>query len=136
MTVSKEYVPANLLGKSVSKSSFKPLFEKDENENIIYEEGDDGVVSSLPTEDRVDIDNRNVINNDQDRYEPFVKVRNDKKFALIGESSKLNSCARSRSMTNIYFNKTKQSHYERDAHFNQNENTEDSIEIENKKVEK
>lgn len=33
-----------------------------------------------------------------------MKIKNSKKFALLGESSKLNSCARSRSMTNILFN--------------------------------
>lgn len=106
MISTKQPVPDSLLGKKTNnQDNYKPLFANlDQLEDNIIPERDE---YSVPTEDRADIDNRKAIHTDQDRYELFVKVKNDKKFALKGESSKLNSCARSRSMTNIQFNKTR-----------------------------
>lgn len=106
MIVTKQPIPNNLQGRVVKdNSNFKPLFpnldgEQFQDDNIpVIQERDE--LSSFPSEDRVDIDNRKVINCNMDRQEPFVKIKNNKKLALLGESSKLNSCARSRSMTNI-----------------------------------
>lgn len=73
MITTKQPIPANLLGKTNKNTNYIPLFPNliegqiDENVPVIHEKDE---LSSFPTEDRVDIDNRAVINRDMDRYEP------------------------------------------------------------------
>lgn len=67
MVATKQPVPDSLLGRNTTnKDNFKPMFDFDRLEDNIISERDE---QSIPTEDRADIDNRNNIHTDQDRYE-------------------------------------------------------------------